>query len=590
MSFAQGSSEVHTAHAKKKAGLDGETRALILSSLQDFGKRELPDEFLRHLDEQDQFPEAAVRQLMGEEVGLHLLFIPEEQGGLAGGAGDVCRISEELAALDLGVATSVLATALGLDPIRVGGTEAQRAHWLSRVAEEGLLVAYGVTEPGAGSNVAALRTNAVPIAKEGRVVAYRLNGSKCFITNGTIADVYTILAKTPGGPSFFVVEKGTAGLTPGRCEDKHGIRASNTSEVILEDVEVPAAHLLGEQEGQGLRQAAKVFGYTRLMVAAFGVGGGVAAMRRAVAYARERKQFGRPLMGNQGLTHKLLLPHIVRLQSARAYIQEIAHKLDTDDGDYGVEGAVAKLFATEVGCQAADSALQVHGGYGYMKEYHVEKVRRDVRITTIYEGTSEIQQEIAGRGRWRELLVSRGRFYLDVADELENLEARLSSARGGGNDEAASAGVGGRAVAAAARAMVELVNRARKARLGRRQHVIFQLADLVAAIEVAAALVRKAAALQEAEAHGVKAQDAEALAAMARIQAGETAARVANGAYQILAGTQTMTANQAAALSGVLAPSVLMSALCGQVADMDRLAARLGEEDLLDDPGDVLWR
>jgi alkylation response protein AidB-like acyl-CoA dehydrogenase len=529
---------------------------------------------LRALDAEDRFPEELVRQLMGTEVGLQLLFVPEEQGGLGAGARDVCRVSEDLAALDLGVATSVLATALGLDPIRVGGTFDQQETWLGRVAEEGLLVAYGVTEPSAGSNVAALRTRAERIEEDGEVVAYRLNGTKCFITNGSVADLYTILALAPEGPSFFVVERGREGLQAGRKEDKHGIRASDTSEVILEDVVVPADRLLGKKEGQGLAQAAKVFGYTRLMVAAFGVGGGVAAIRRAVDYARERKQFGRALVATQGLTHKLLIPHIARLQAARAYIQEIALKLDETSEDMQVAGSVAKLFACEAGCQAADAAVQVHGGYGYMREYHVEKIRRDVRITTIYEGTSEIQQEIAGRARWRELLVSRGGVYLELAETLDEIHGRIPD-------------VGAAAVASAARAMVELVNRSRRARLGRRQHVIFQLADLVAMVEVSAALVRKAAkaamGAQQSSASEQARRWGELLSAMSRLQAGEAAVTVAAGGYRILAGTGTLQAEEASTLGGPLAPAPLMTGLCGQAGDMDLLAEAMAEEDLLAD-------
>ena len=555
-----------------KTGLDRETRDLVLQSLREFGRREFPDETLRTLDAQDSFPEKAVRRLMGEEVGLHLLFVPEEYGGLGAGARDVCRVSEELASLDLGVATSVLATALGLDPIRVGGTPEQQEYWLSKVADEGLLVAYGVTEPGAGSNVAAVKTRADRYKGDDGKDWYLINGSKCFITNGTVADVYTILARTPEGPSFFVVEKGRQGLLPGRKEDKHGIRASDTAEVVLEDVKVPADRLLGGVEGQGMAQAAKVFGYTRLMVAAFGVGGAVAAVRRAVEYARERIQFEEPLVAKQGLTHKLLIPHIVRLQAARAYIQEVAAMLDTGDGEYQVEGSVAKLFATEAGCRAADAALQVHGGYGYMREYHVEKIHRDVRITTIYEGTSEIQQEIAGRGRWKDLLLGKGQPYTELAEKMEELEAALPD-------------IGAGSVARSAKAVVEMIGKAKKARLSRRQHVIFQLADLVSWLEVSAAFVRKTAKLIIQAREGGPGDDGmvEVFSAFSRLQAGETACKTVELCFKILAGTDTLEPAEAGRLEGVLAPAPLMACLAGQVADMDFLASELAEKDLLED-------
>ena len=554
-------------------GLDLESRSLVLSSLAEFGRRELTDEVLRTWDADNHFPEARVRELFGDELGLHLLFLPEDVGGLGAGARDICAVSEAMAALDLGVATSVLATALGTDPIRVGGTPEQQAHWLGRIADEGLLVAYGVTEPGAGSNVAALRSRAEPILEHGEVTAYRLNGRKCFITNGSVADLYTVLARAPGGPSFFVVERGTPGLEPGAKEQKHGIRASNTSDVMLEDVVVPASHLLGGQEGQGLAQAAKVFGYTRLMVAAFGLGAGVDAQRRAVAYARERVQFDSPLTAKQGLTHKLLLPHIATLQAARAYIQEVATRLDLGEPELEIEASIAKLFACEAGNQAADAALQVHGGYGFMRDYHVEKIRRDVRITTIYEGTSEIQQEVAGRGRWRQLLVGRGKLYLDLAAEMRSLGA-------------VGATVGAPNVVRAAEALVELIRRARQARLGRQQTVIFQLADAVAALETAAALVRKARRWQDPSQRPADANPAwpAILAALSRVSTARAAETVGTIAYRVLASTGTLDAAALAAETGPLHPGTVLAAWDGRLQDLDFLATQLPEEDLLADP------
>jgi alkylation response protein AidB-like acyl-CoA dehydrogenase len=562
------------AASRPRDGLDPESRALVLQSLAEFGRRELSDEVLRALDHADRFPEPLVRALFGAELGLHLLFLPESVGGLGAGARDICAVSEAMAALDLGVATSVLATALGTDPIRVGGTPAQQARWLAAIAEGGLLVAYGVTEPGAGSNVAALRTRAEAVreAPGGPVTAYRLSGRKCFITNGSVADLYTVLARAPGGPSFFVVPRGTPGLQPGRKEEKHGIRASDTAEVILEDVVVPADHLLGGEEGQGLAHAAKVFGYTRLMVAAFGLGAGVDAQRRAIAYARERIQFDTPLVAKQGLTHKLVLPHVAALQAARAYIQEVAGRLDAAEADLQVEASIAKLFACEAGNRAADAAVQVHGGYGYVREYHVEKIRRDVRITTIYEGTSEIQQEVAGRGRWRQLLVGGGSLYRDLAEAMRSLDS-------------AGVDVGADNVGRGAAALSELVRRARAARLGRQQHVIFQLADAIAALETAAALTRKAASWQRHGAAEATAPGwADRLAALARVQSAVAAEEVGRIAYRVLASTGTLDAAALAEERGPLHPGTLLGAWDGRLADLDHLAAWLPDHDLLADP------
>jgi alkylation response protein AidB-like acyl-CoA dehydrogenase len=555
------------------AGLDAESRALVLESLGAFGRRELTDEVLRAWDAESHFPEDRVRELFGPDLGIHLLFLPESVGGLGAGARDICAVSEAMAALDLGVATSVLATALGTDPICVGGTPPQQERWLSRIAEQGLLVAYGVTEPGAGSNVAALRTRAEPVIEQGRVTAYRLNGRKCFITNGSVADLYTVLARTPEGPSFFVVERGTAGLCPGRKEDKHGIRASDTAELVLEDVQVPVDHLLGAEPGQGLAQAAKVFGYTRLMVAAFGLGAGVDAQRRAVAHARERVQFDQPLVAKQGLTHKLIVPHVAALQAARAYIQEVACRLDAGETELEVEGSVAKLFACEAGNRAADAALQVHGGYGFTREYPVEKIRRDVRITTIYEGTSEIQQEVVGRGRWRQLLVGKGKLYLELAEEMRAMDTTSDA-------------LGAADVLRAAEAMVELIRRARRARLGRQQTVIFQLADAVAVLETAAALVRKAARFQQTAQRPANIDPAwpPLLAALSRVQAARAAEQVGLIAYRILASTDTLAAAATAAEPGPLHPGTLLAAWDGRMTDLDLLASQLPERDLLEDP------
>ena len=194
--------------------------------------------------------------------------------------------------------------------------------------------------------------------------------------------------------------------------------------ITFEDGFVPAENLVGGVEGEGMAQAQQVFGYTRLMVAAFGLGGGLAALDRAVDYAKERVQAGSPLIEKQAYTHKLLVPHAVRLEAARAYIEEVARRVDEGTSELNVEGAIAKLIATEYGNAAADAAIQALGGYGYMKEYDVEKIRRDVRITTIYEGTSEIMEWTIARDRWRDHLQTRGQYYAQVAPGLDQLHAR----------------------------------------------------------------------------------------------------------------------------------------------------------------------
>ncbi|HSL17275.1 MAG TPA: acyl-CoA dehydrogenase family protein [Methylomirabilota bacterium] len=458
-----------------RAGLDDETLDMVLGTLRSVAERRLDKATRLRLDHDDEFPVELIREMLGPELGLHLLFLPEEVGGLGGGGRDLFRVSEEMARIDLGVATAFLAIALGVDPIIVGGTEEQRARWLGRIADEGLIVAYGVTEPEAGSNVARLKTEAVPVTDgDGRVTAYRITGSKQFITNGGVAQIYTILARAPGGPSFFVVERGAPGFEVGEPEHKHGIRASNTTSLVLDNVEVPADHLLGLEEGLGLEHANRVFGFTRLMVASFGLGAGEEAVRRAIAYGRERVQFGEPLMAKQGFTHKLIVPHVVRLEAARAYCEWVAGRLDEGEPGLQVEGAVAKYFASEAGNAAADAAIQAHGGYGYTHEYEVEKIRRDVRITTIYEGTSEILQSIIGTHRWRMTVKTGGGFYRGMATGLRELGT-------------------GEAAALAADALAETILACHRRKLPREQWVMFELARLAAEVETALALARKAA-------------------------------------------------------------------------------------------------
>jgi len=396
---------------------------------------------------------------------------------MGGGAYDVYRLSTEFAKIDLGLATAMLAVALGTDPIRVGCTHEQKLKWIPRIADEGLIVAYGVTEPEAGSNVQSLKTEAARVTdQDGRVTHYRLNGVKQFISNGSIADLYTILAKAPDGPTFFVVERNTPGLTPGRHEIKHGIRLSDTAQVLLQDVVIPAANIVGEREGDGLKQANEVFGYTRLMVAAFGLGAGLAALDKAIAYSRQRRQFGTYLAEKQGFTHKLLVPNSVRLAAAQAYIEYVADLLDGGTADRQVEGSVAKLFATEAANLAADDAVQALGGYGYCVDFEVEKIRRDARILTIYEGTSEIQQNIIGIFRMRENVRSKGRFYLAMAEEVE-----------------AMVEAGGAEVARAARFIADAAQTAFRAKLVRQQHVAFEFATSMTEVETAVALARAAA-------------------------------------------------------------------------------------------------
>ncbi|MDJ0757344.1 MAG: acyl-CoA dehydrogenase family protein [Ardenticatenaceae bacterium] len=538
-------------------GLDKETRDMVLDTLRKYAADKLKPEFLLKLDHEDQFPHEVLNELYDPmNLGLHLLFIPEEYDGLGGGAYDIYRVSELMAAIDLGIATGVLATFLGSDPVRVGGTEEQKAHWMGRVAEEALLMAYGATEPQAGSDLAAMTTKAVPVQENGTVTGYKISGQKQWISNGGVADLYTILALAPGGPTWFIVEKGAEGFSYGKPEDKHGIRASNTAALFMEDVYVPVERLVGDKEGEGLAQAQAVFGYTRLMVGAFGLGAGWAALKRAIEYAQERIQGGAPLIKKQGYTHKLLVPNAVRLEAARAYIEWVAEQLDTGDHGLQTEGAIAKYLATEAGNKAAEDAIQALGGYGYTKEYMVEKIKRDVRITTIYEGTSEIMEWTIARNRWQEHLKSRGAFYGDWAAKLQAIHLKEPD-NGAGT------------AALALQALATLLERCRLDRLTRNQHVLFRLGELVTYAETAAIFAERACS------HPTEAipLNGEVRQALSRIHARDAALKIAADGLRWAIGAGQTDPQLAESLN---LPAIY-AAQDGQVADMNFVSEQLAK-------------
>ena len=545
-------------------GLDKTTLELSLKSIKEFAKDRLPDQKLIALDARDECPIEIVRGMCGAELGIQLLFIPEAFGGMGGGAFDMYRVCEEMARIDLGIATSVLATFLGSDPINVGATPEQKKYWLTRIAEEGLLFAYGATEPAAGSDLAALRTRAERVIQDGRITGYRINGSKQWISNGGVADVYSILANAPGGPSWFIVEKGAPGFSHGKPEDKHGIRLSNTAALSLDDVYVDADRLIGGEEGLGLIQAQAVFGYTRLTVAAFGLGGGWAALDRAIPYSTERIQAGSPLSEKQGYTHKLIVPHVARLEAGRAFIEEIAERIDAGEGSLTTEGAIAKYMATEAGNLAADASIQALGGYGYTHEYMVEKIKRDVRITTIYEGTSEIMEMTISRDRWQLHMKTRGQHYHEQASALEALHVRHPA-------------VGANIVALALHALAEVMEKARLGRLTRYQHILLRLGELIAHAECAASLSRRAALMSEGRLHekAHRRFDAKALAALSRIFAREAASKVAAEGLRLAVGAGGVSDAELAAFEGNLGLPAVHRAQAGLIADMDYIADML---------------
>jgi alkylation response protein AidB-like acyl-CoA dehydrogenase len=539
-------------------GISKEELDFIIEAINDFSKENLSVERLLELDHEDKFPIEEIRQMCGEGLGLHLIFIPEEFEGMGGGAYDSYRVCEAMARIDLGVATGIFATFLGADPIVFGATDEQKKEWLTRIAQEGLLLAYGATEPDAGSDLGALRTTATPVEEDGKITGYKLNGNKQWISNGGYADVYTILAKAPQGPTWFVLEKGAEGFSHGKPEDKHGIRLSNTAALSLENVFVPVENLIGDEEGKGLFQAQLVFGYTRLMVAAFGLGGGWGALDKAIAYSTERIQKGTPLSEKQGYTHKLIVPHVVRLEASRSYVEETAGRIDNNEKNLNTEGAIAKYMATEAGNDAADASIQAFGGYGYTKEYMVEKHKRDVRITTIYEGTSEIMEMTIARDRWQLHLKSRGQYYHDKAGEMENLHLKNSN-------------VGADIAALSLHSLADLLEQARIKRLTRNQHVLFRIGELIAWCECAASMASKAEMAFSGSLHekADKRFDAGELAAISRVYAREAAMKVSQDGLRWVLGTGGISKDEVAAFTQKLDMTKIYQVQDGLMEDMD---------------------
>lgn len=536
-------------------GLDRESRQMVLDTIAQLRKRLLTKEKILEFDRKEIFPEETIREMLGLEIGLQLLMLPEAYGGMGGGARDCCAITREMAKICLGITTAFFAIQLGADPIRVGGTEEQKQKWLGAIAEGNVLVAYAVTEPDAGSNVVAIKTKADPVTNDaGEITGYKINGNKQFISTGLYADFITVLANTPEGATFFIMEKGTEGYTPGKGEEKHGIRASNTSPLTFADAFVPVENLIGGVPGRGFKQASAVFGYTRLMVAAMGLGGGEAAMEIAINYAKERIQFKAPLSEKQGYTHKLIIPNVVRLAAAEAFIEETAARLDSGEKDLEVEGSISKLFATESANKAAEDAIQALGGYGYIAEYEVEKIKRDVRITCIYEGTSEIQQNIISMFRWKKARKSNGAFYQSIRDEMQRLDGEVDD-------------IGGRIYGLAADALNQAIDLAHEQRLTKQQYVMFALADMMVHVEVGASLARRAFAT-------VKNGDAATnkIKLISRIFANEVAQMVSQGILKIVMGCGACDLDMTNNFLQKIAYTELTASCQNIINDMDQLA------------------
>jgi butyryl-CoA dehydrogenase len=344
------------------------------------------------LDEKEEFPREIMK--VCADAGLFGVCFPEEYGGFGGGVFENCLAVEEMTKGCLGVAVSYAGSTLGAYPILVYGDEDQKQKYLPDIASGKRLAAFGLTEANAGSDAAAIQTTAAPDGNH-----YVLNGTKQWITNGGEAETYTIIAMTDKsrgarGASAFVVEKDTPGFSFGKKETKLGIRASATRELVFQDCRVPKDNLIN-RPGMGFIITMRTFDMTRPGVGAHAVGLAQAALDESVRYAREREQFGAKIISFQAVQH-MLADMATLVEASRALVYSVARFIDSKPKDFSKVSGMAKLFASDVAMKVCTDAVQIFGGYGYMREYPVEKMMRDAKILQIFEGTNQIQRSVIG--------------------------------------------------------------------------------------------------------------------------------------------------------------------------------------------------
>jgi len=349
-------------------------------------------------DEAEETPLEIIKEM--SRLGFSTLTIPEEYGGGGVDALTACLVIEELAWGCAGITTSATANSLAAYPILLFGNEEQKKKYIPPLSN-GKLAAFCLTEPGAGSDAGAISTLATPVDK-----GFILNGNKCFITNGGLADYYTVFAtidrkKGARALSAFIVDRNSPGLSVGKKESKMGIRASNTTEVIFEDVFVPEENLLGKKYG-GFRIAMTTLDLSRPIIGALAVGIARAALEKAAQYSKERVQFGKPIGHFQAIQLKLA-EMAMRLEAARMLVWRAAILADKKKGRISGASAMAKAYAGDTAMYVTTEALQIMGGYGYMRDYPMEKYMRDAKIMQIYEGTNEIQKMIIAQDVLRSL-------------------------------------------------------------------------------------------------------------------------------------------------------------------------------------------
>ena len=345
------------------------------------------------LDENEEFPWDIMKDMA--QADLFGLYVPEEYGGFAKGCFENCLALEQLAYGCIAVTTTFAASALGGYPILLFGSDEQKARYLPDIAAGKRLVAFGLTEANAGSDAAGIQTTAVEDGDH-----WVLNGTKQWITSGGEAEIYTIVAMTnknkgARGATSFIVEKGDPGFSFGKKERKMGLNASSTRELIMNECRIPKDRILG-RKGQGFIMAMRTLDIARPGIGAIAVGLAQAALDEAVKYARQRIQFGQPIIAFQALQH-MLADMATKIEASRALVYSVARTIDEGTKDTAKMSAMAKLFATDMAMQVTTDAVQILGGYGYMKSYPVEKMMRDAKILQIYEGTNQILRNVIGQ-------------------------------------------------------------------------------------------------------------------------------------------------------------------------------------------------
>ena len=369
-----------------------ETQQMIVETAQEITREKILP-VRAELDESGEFPREILQDMA--KADLFGIFVPEQYGGLGGGCFEIVLAMEQLAMGCVGIATSFAASALGIFPVILAGSEELKQQYLPDIATGRRWAAFGLTEANAGSDAAGIRTTAV---EDGD--CWVLNGTKQWITNGGESQIYSIVAitdpnKGARGASIFMVEEGDPGFSYGKKENKMGIRASATRELVMRDCRIPKSRMVGRR-GTGFITVMKTLDLSRPGIASLGVGLAQAALDEAVSYAKQRVQFERPIIAFQAVPH-MLADMAIQTEAARSLVYAAARHIDQHPKDMSKVSSMCKVFATDTAMKVTTDAVQVLGGYGYMKEYPVEKMMRDAKILQIYEGTNQIQRNVVGQ-------------------------------------------------------------------------------------------------------------------------------------------------------------------------------------------------